>query len=680
MPDHTNSTRSTSLTAFVAATTVAATLAAGGVWLADRSLWHGPVNWRAFGVLMAMYFAGELHSIGWLRRRGGGEVTPGWAFSYALLLLGAPAAAVVATATASLIPDIVRRRGVLRICFNASQTVIALSIAALMLTLIGQTRPLGVGVELNPVWLIVILLAAAVIFVTNSVLTAIVIAIHQDVSIAGMLRKAAGLSVSADGALLALSPLFVIAADYNLMTAPLLGLIAFLVFHSARQALEREHRASHDHLTSLLNAQAFIEHLDGHLVARGSGGDAGFVLLLDLDGFKQVNDRLGHHIGDAVLNQVGQRLVFHRDAGAVASRLGGDEFAVLFPDVADVDAAMQRARELADVLGSPLVIDGFPVRIGASIGVVMLDRAWDAADEVLRHADIAMYEAKRTRSTVALADTRAVSTQSGGRLALLAGLRGALDSDVQLWMAYQPLVELQGGQIIGFEALLRWQHPAFGPIPPGDFITLAENTDLIAEITEHVIELVAADSDQLLSVNPDLKLAVNVSSRNLASRQFPDLVSQVLETHQLSPRNISIEVTESAFDGQSELAADVVERLRASGLAIAIDDFGAGYSWLSRLLSLPVDQLKIDRSLVCQMTNDTRAVLVVKTIVELAHAMGITCTAEGVEDLGVIHQLRAIGCDHAQGYAIATPMAATEAARWLSERPFGIPVQLEHVS
>jgi diguanylate cyclase (GGDEF)-like protein len=680
MNDSAATHRTIRLSTFVAATSVVAVVATSAVYLADRSVWNGPINWRAFGVLALMYLVGELHSIGWLRRRGGGEVTPGWAFSYSLLLLGAPFAAVLATCLASLLPDLLRRKGLLRTSFNAAQTVIALSIAALLFTLIGQTDPLGVAADLNVIWLIFILVAAAAIFIVNSILTAMVIALHQGVSVVAMIRKAIGLSVSADGALLMLSPLFVIAVDYNLLTAPLLGVIAYLVFHSASQALEREHRASHDHLTSLLNARAFIDHLNGHIAAYDANGTPGCVLLLDLDGFKQINDRLGHHIGDAVLYQVGKRLSFDRDAGAVASRLGGDEFAVLFPDVRDAATAVRLGHDIASSLSAPLMIDGFPVRIGASIGVVMLDRGLGAADEILRHADVAMYEAKRSRSTVELGTADTASRQSGGRLTLLAGLRGALDSASQLWMAYQPVVELHSGRVVGVEALLRWRHPDFGPVPPAEFIMLAENTDLIGEITERVIELVAADSGELLAIDPHLQLALNVSSSNLASRHFPDLVRGVLAANRLPASNVTMEVTESAFDGQSRIGCDVVERLRSSGLTIAIDDFGAGYSWFSRLLTLPVDQIKIDRSLVSQMSGDSRAFLVVKTIVDLGHSMGMTCTAEGIEDLEILHQLRAIGCDHAQGFVIAKPMPIAAAARWLSERPFGVPVKLEHVS
>jgi len=671
-------TRSDNVAMFVLATGMVAVVLVAVVWWVDHTLWTGPINWPAVAAMTAMYLIGEVHSVAWLSRRDGGVVTPGWAFSYALLLLGVPTVAVLATAVACILPDVVRRKGLLRTSFNASQTVIALAAATLLLTVVGGSSPLGIDAELRFAWMVGIVIAAGLIFVINSLLTAIVIALNQGVSVGVMLRQATKLSVSADGALLALSPLFVIAADFNLLTTPLLGLIAFLVFHSARQALEREHRASHDHLTSLLNARAFIGHLDGHLTAYAPTGAAGCVLLLDLDGFKQINDRLGHHIGDAVLNQVGQRLVFDRDAGAVASRLGGDEFAVLIPDASDREAAMRLGHQVAAALSEPLMIDGFPVTIGASIGIVLLDSTSGTADEVLRAADVAMYEAKRSRSVVSLANVDRVAPQTGGRLALLAGLRGALDSDSQLQMAYQPLVDLHGGRVVGFEALLRWQHPKFGAVTPADFVALAENTDLITEITERVLELVAFDSHQFLAIDPDLQLAVNVSTRNLRSRHFPDVVNAILSTNRLAAKNISVEVTESAFDAQPEITSDVINRLRSSGLNIAIDDFGAGYSSFSRLLDLPIDQIKIDRSLIGQMASDQRGFLIVKAVIELSHAMGVTCIAEGVEDLGILHQLRMMGCDYAQGFVIARPMAAPIAAAWLAERPLGIPIHMEH--
>ena len=663
--------------AFVAATAVVAMCMLVITARLDLHYWHGRLNWPAIAVIAAFYVIGEMHSVGWLRRQGGGEVTPGWAFSYALLLFGSPTVAVLGTALATVAPDILHRKGILRGAFNVGQTVISLSTATLLLTVVGRTAPLGASADLDLLWLVAILMGAALIFVANSVLTAVILAIHQGVSMRAMLRQATGLSVSADGALLALSPLFVIAADFNLMTTPLLGVIAYLVFNSARLALEREHRASHDHLTSLLNARAFHDHLEAHLAARSSRASTGCVVLLDLDGFKQINDRLGHHIGDETLRVVGRRLVFGRDTGAVGCRLGGDEFAVIFPEPSTESEALAAGQLVADLLAEPLSVNGFPLTIAASIGVVLISEIHTTADEVMRSADVAMYDAKRRRSVVALASPRGADTQSAGRLSLLGDLDLALNDDAQLLMAYQPVIELRSGRIVGFEALLRWNHPTHGLVMPGDFIAMAENTDLIEGITERVIDLVASDGKQLLHVDPALRLSFNVSTKNLRSRHFPDQVMCSIDRHGLAAHNFIVEVTESAFDEQPEITSDVIARLRSHGLTVAIDDFGAGYSWFSRLLDLPVDSIKIDRSLISEMTNDPRRFLVVRAIIELAHAMGLACTAEGIEDIEIVGQLRALGCDHAQGFAIARPMRADEALGWLTERPMGVRVVTE---
>jgi diguanylate cyclase (GGDEF)-like protein len=669
--------RSNAVRSFVVATCVLAALLAGVVALVDVRYWHGSLNWAAIATILALYLVGEVFSVGWLGRRGGGEVTPGWAFAYTLLLLGSPSVAIAATAVATVLPDIVRRKGLLRGAFNVGQTVISMSSACLLLTVVGCTKPLSVSSDVNMVWLVTIALAGVLIFVVNSVLTSIVIALNHGVAIPTLLRQATNLSVSADAALLALSPLFAVSIDFSLGTAPLLALIAYLVFNSARQALEREHRASHDHLTSLLNARAFLDHLNGHLESRGRLAMRGCVMLLDLDGFKQVNDRLGHHVGDAVLSLVGSRLRFDRDLGATASRLGGDEFAVLFPETADRDQALALAWGVAKSLSEPLEIDGFPLTVRASIGVVPLDSTFTSPDDVLRTADVAMYEAKRGRSTVALAPARGEDEVSGGRLSLLAGLSEALAVDDQLQIAYQPIVDLTRGGLVGMEALLRWRHPQLGLVMPAEFMTLAENTDLIDAVTAKVVDLVARDAARFLDIAPALRLAVNVSTRNLRSRHFPSEVAAILARYGVDPSHLVIELTESAFDAQPDLTPKVVAELRANGHPIAIDDFGAGYSWFSRLLELPIDMVKIDRALIGQAPIDERRFLVVKSIVELAHGMGFTCTAEGVEDIEMLHQLRAIGCDAAQGFAIARPMFRDDAVNWLAQHPLGFPLTLE---
>ena len=672
MPD-----RNRLIVAYVIVIALMAAGAAGLTAWVDLRHWHGHLNWSAIGVIAAFYLLGEIHSVGWLRRQGGGEVTPGWAFSYALLLFGSPTVAVAATAAATVIPDIVRRKGLMRGAFNVGQTVVSLTTATVLLTIVGRTDPLGVAADLDLLWLISILVGASLIFITNSALTAVILALHQGVSIRAMLRQATGLSVSADGALLALSPLFVIAADFNLMTTPLLGLISYLVFNSARLALEREHRASHDHLTSLLNARAFHEHLHAHLATRNSRTPSGCVILLDLDGFKQLNDRLGHHIGDEVLRIVGRRLVFGRDTGAVACRLGGDEFAVIFPEPRSDNEALEMGRLVAGLLAEPLSVDGFPLTIAASVGVVLIDASHTTSDELMRGADVAMYDAKRNRTVVALSAPRRTDPQPAGRLSLLGDLDAALNDSTQLHMAYQPMIEMRTGHIVGFEALVRWDHPTHGLIMPNDFITMAENTDLIEGLTDRVVDLVATDAQRLLATDPNLRLSFNASTKNLRSRHFPDRIAGAISARGLLADRFMVEVTESAFDVQPEITSDVIARLRSHGLAIAIDDFGAGYSWFSRLLDLPVDNIKIDRSLISEMVSDSRRFLVVRAIIELAHSMGLTCTAEGIEHIEIISQLRALGCDHAQGYAIARPMALADALRWLEERPLGVAVVAE---
>ena len=658
---------------FIAACALTAiTLLTFVVWLQYR-FWTGQPNWPATGIFIGLLVVGELHSVGWLRVRGGGEITPGWAFAFAILLLGVPVIAILAVITASLMPDLLRRKGLLRCTFNASQTAIAMSIAVIVLTASGRSAPLGINAALDVRWLIVILLGAAAIFLTNSVLTSCVLALHQGTSVVAMIRQASALSVSADGALLVLSPLFVIAADFSLVTVPLLALIAWLVFRSAEHALEREHRASHDHLTSLLNARAFNDHLNAHLATRGQPRSTGCALLLDLDGFKQINDRLGHHVGDAVLRGVGKRLNFEREYGAVSSRLGGDEFAIFFPDV-DHEGATAIGYFVADRLNEPLMVEGFPLTVNASIGVVAIDRSYLTADEVLRSADRAMYEAKRGRTTVSLAEKHSNTNDTGGRIVIVGQLDQAINRDDQLYMAYQPQVSLVNGEIVGFEALLRWRHPQLGLVPPSQFITLAENTNLIGPLTEHVLDLVAGEASRLLSIKNDIKLGVNVSTMNLRSRHFPTTVDEALTRHGVTTRNIEIEITEGAFDIQPEVTTDVIERLRATGLAVAMDDFGSGYSWFARLLDLPVDSIKIDKSLIDKMEADPRCFMVVRSIIQLGHALGLTCTAEGVEDIGIMNQLRELGCDFVQGYIIARPMAVADASAWLAEHPLGIPM------
>ncbi len=657
----------------VVAAGIASWVAAGFI---EHDSWQRPTNWPAVAMFAGLLTVGELSSVGWLRLKDAGEVTPGWAFGFALLLLGSPTLAMSSMAVASVLPDLIHRKGLRRTCFNAAQTVLALFAATAVLTVAGFGGPIAVHAAFPPSRMVAIVVAAIVIFLTNSILTCIAIALNLGLSVVSVLRRASGLAVSADGALLILSPLFVISADFSLITVPLLGLIAFLVYNSACQALEREHRSGHDHLTGLLNAPAFHDHVNGHLATSGAKATCGCILLLDLDGFKSLNDRLGHHIGDEVLRRVGELLDFDQSQGAVAARLGGDEFAVFFPDISDLTVVTTHAAELAERLSAPMEIKGFPISTSASIGGALLDRASSTSEEILRHADLAMYRAKRNHTIVEVHTAQHGGETSGGRISLLADLVTALEDD-QLWLAYQPQVNVRTGRVEAFEALLRWEHPTLGAVMPNEFIAVAEHTDLIDAITERVLELACRDSALLMATTPELRIAINVSTRNLRHRHFPTTIQRLLAEHDLAPSMLEIELTESAFAVQQEVATEVISDLRALGVGMAMDDFGSGYSSFSRLLNTPVDTLKIDQSLIHNMTNDDRNFLVIRTIIDLCRSLGLRSVAEGVESVETIHQLRALGCDLVQGFAIARPMAASVAAAWLAEHPAGIPFALE---
>ena len=643
-------------------------------WM-DATWWSHPVRWEAFALFALLLLLGELENVSWLRLHDGGEVTPGWAFAFSLVLLGAPTGAIGMMVVASALPDLLQRKEPRRIVFNAGQMAIALGAATVVLTASGHHHPLGGGRDFTVGWGLAILGAAVAIFVTNVVLVGIAIALHQGIAVRAVLGRAFALSMSVDGALLALSPIFVVAADYSMLMVPLLAVTAALVYLSARQAIEREHHATHDHLTQLLNGRAFAQHVDAFLDIEPREWPA-CVLLLDLDGFKDINDRLGHAVGDAVLERIAERLRVMATPGVVVARLGGDEFAVFLPAVVDEADALARARDLAVTLGRSLEVNGFPVSVAASIGAVLTSEGDDRAATLLQSADLAMYRAKRKRSVVEVFGESDRSTRGTGRLSLLADLVQALDQH-QIAVAYQPQVRLSDGRIEGVEALLRWRHPTLGDVPPQDFIALAEQTDLIYPITERVLRLVVGEAPALLAQAPHLRIAINASTRNLQERRFVDVVAQVLADAGLPASALEIEMTESAFTIEPERTRLSLAGLRDMGVMVAIDDFGSGYSSFARLHEMPVDRLKVDQSFVRAMTSDPQSFLIVRSMIDLAGALGLESVAEGAESIEMLLQLREMGCDLVQGYAIARPMPLADAVAWLADHPVGVSFRLE---
>ena len=614
-------------------------------------------------IFSLLLFLGETRS-NWFRFADGGEVTPGWAFAFGIVLLGAPVVAIGAMAFCTLFVDLRDGKPRTKVIFNTAQITTSLATGALVLNLMGLTRPLTDVGKLSYRWGFGILLAGGIVFTVNGLLTCIVLALHYETRIRSMFGRSFLLSISADGALLALSPIFVVAINYSLLMLPSLGITALLIYQSTQQALKRAHEANHDGLTHLLNRRTFDSHLTGFLDSNVDDDVRGAVLLLDLDGFKEVNDRLGHQTGDRVLQGIAGRLTACAPDNALISRLGGDEFAVLIPDIGAEASMLATVAELRSELIRPILVDGFPISVGVSIGLAVIPTHGRTAEDLLSAADVAMYRAKRFRTGIE--SYKALGSRSErGRLGLLGELSNALTSH-QLAVHYQPLTRFCDGAADGVEALLRWDHPTLGQIPPGDFITLAEHTDLIGPLTQFVLNQATKDAAEF---NPhDIRLSINVSARNLQDRRFAATVFKALSVAELDPSQLVLEITENAIASEPERSLFTIAALRDEGVRVAIDDFGTGYSSFSMLRDLTVDRLKIDASFIAGIAASERQQHLVKAIVDLARGLSIETVAEGVETPEAWDILASLGCDVAQGFLICHPLPLPDLMEWLEIR------------
>ena len=424
-----------------------------------------------------------------------------------------------------------------------------------------------------------------------------------------------------------------------------------------RQAEEREHLAMHDELTGLANRRFLASGL-----ASAVDGDQVAVLMMDLDRFAQVNNHLGHGVGDRLLCLAADRLQQAVPAHGVVARFGGDEFAVLLPGAGDVDAAAC-AGDVRRAFAQPFDLDGIAVGVEVSVGLATAERGADPVT-VLRWADLALYSAKEKGSGFEVYRPE-LDGQDSSRLGLLADLRDAI-SDRSLSVHYQPQVDLRTGEVMGVEALVRWQHPRYGALRPDEFIPLAEHSSLITPLTVVVLETALRDLTSW--ERPDgMSMAVNISPRSLLDPAIVDHVRRALDTAGVPASVLTLEITENSLMTDPDGAIAALESLRALGVRLSIDDLGTGYSSLAYLQRLPVDEVKIDRSFVMAFP-DAGSEAVVGAIVDLAHRLGRHVVAEGVERAGAMVALQALGCDVAQGYHIARPMPAQQLADFLATR------------
>jgi diguanylate cyclase (GGDEF)-like protein len=423
------------------------------------------------------------------------------------------------------------------------------------------------------------------------------------------------------------------------------------------------HRAHHDALTGLPNRVSLLDHALSLIAGDGSQPRRVAVLLIDLDRFKEVNDVLGHASGDQLLAQVGPLLASAMRGGDVLARLGGDEFAAVIAD-ADTGAASAVASRLLSLLDQPIEVDGIELSVNASIGVAAAEvTSGEDISMLMRQADIAMYAAKESRRGYAVYSVDQ-DTASIERLTILTELRRAIDGD-QLVLHYQPKLHVTTGAIAGVEALARWQHPTRGLLGPGEFIAAAESTGLIIPLTLAVLEQALTQLSSWWQTGERFPVAVNLSPRTLAEPKLTDHVLAALARHDLPPAALELEITEDTLAYDPENALETLRALDTAGIRISIDDFGTGYSSMSRLSALPVSELKVDRGFVLDMLNNPDHEVVVRTVVDLGHNLGLSVVAEGVEDEATMRVLEASGCDIAQGYHIAKPMPAVELQPWL---------------
>lgn len=415
-----------------------------------------------------------------------------------------------------------------------------------------------------------------------------------------------------------------------------------------------------DDLTGLPNRRALFRELEVLTAAGERSGRRLALLQLDLDGFKELNDTLGHAAGDELLVAVSRRL--EAVIPGTLARLGGDEFAAIVPEGHD-------AREVAEAVGAalhaPVEIDGLAVAVNASVGIACFPQDAHDARELARRADVAMYDAKRL-GTVVAGYTAEHDEHSLDKLALAADLRSALERE-ELWLAFQPQVDIATGRISGAEALIRWRHSTRGEIAPGVLLPIAERTGLMPQLTLWVLDRAVEQAAQWRRGGLDVRVAVNVSAIVLVDATLPDLIAETLQRHALTPDNLVVEVTEDAVMRDTSRAIDILGRIKASGVDIAVDDFGTGQSSLEQLKNVPADELKLDRTFVLGMADDPHDAAIVGSVVGLGRAMGLRVVAEGVETPAVWQRLADLGCDVAQGFGLARPMPAAQFERWARE-------------
>ena len=593
------------------------------------------------------------------------EVTIASTFILALAILGPMWLLLVAQVVAVSLDDLRGRKNLQRLLFNNAQLVLSgVLTRAAFCVLTGRSFAADGGPfrlqDVAPA-----LLAGAVFFVVNNGLTGTVVALALNKPILPHLRDDVRFQLSTSGVLLAFAPVVVVATGFSLLLLPLMMLPIAAVHRSAKLAAERERQALHDGLTGLPNRLLLSDRTTRALDGAGRSGAGTAVLLIDLDHFKEINDTLGHYVGDQLLREVGERLAGVMREGDTVARLGGDEFAVLACELGGRGEAEQIAVRLVEALTQPFSIDGVRLDVQASVGIALAPDHGDDGSMLMQRADVALYAAKEHRGTFAFYSPERDS-HSVEKLALLGELREGVGAG-QLRVFYQPKCDAASGVLVGLEALVRWEHPTRGLIFPDEFIPIAENTGLIGALTLEVLDQALGFARQLRDAGTSLGVAVNISVRCLTDLELPRQVAGLLGRWGVPPETLTLEVTETTIMVDPIRTMTVLGLLRDLGVSLSIDDFGTGYSSLSYLKRLEANELKIDRSFVFAMTSNSNDAVIVRSTIELGHNLGLRMVAEGVENAETWTMLKALGCDVIQGYHLSRPLPADEIVTWIRD-------------
>ncbi len=653
------------------ATTAGAVLLTAAVVQAQAQL---PVLHASFWVVAVLAVVGETLPVRTSKMGDAPGTLMSTAFVFAIMYVWGLWPALLLEALATLLASQLQRRPPWETLFRTGAGLLAVACAWLVMPMAGVAQGLtAAGHGLRGVDLVWMVPGWVAWFLVDTAIEAVVGNVYGR-PLYRTFPSDFWYDVFTCAAVMALAPMVVVSAHESVWLLPVLLIPLAVVYQAARLTLDEQHKAMHDPLTGLPNRKFLMDRLMSAVAPSSDaaqGNDPFVLCLLDLDRFKEVNDTLGHHMGDELLTLLAQRIRGTLRAGDVVARLGGDEFAIYLPGISSDRKAFELASRIRDSLVEPFRLEKVVLEVEASIGIALYPDHGFEADELMRQADVAMYLAKEMQSGIEVYDP-GHDFYNTDRLGLLAALRSALDAD-QLELHYQPKVSVGTGEVVGVEALVRWQHPTRGYIPPDEFVPLAETSGLMHRLTSFVVDASLAQVAAWRAEGMLVTVAVNVSARDLHGPWLASSVSESLARHRVPASLLRLELTERTLMAEHARVFDTLIALEALDVEISLDDFGTGYSSMIMLKRLPVSEIKVDRSFVSMLAEAGEDASIVRSIIDLAHALGLQAVAEGVETEEVWQQLVELGCDTAQGWYVSRPMEPVAATAWLRSHLHALP-------